>query len=161
MAEMTDEGVLAVVAAAPARRLFACGVTYGLGALLIFLTLAQPPGLGWLIFMLVLGCAVLWLAEKLRIATQQRLLWRADGLYTGAGERLVALDDIKGIDRGALAFKPSNGFTLRLTERQQRQWAPGLWWRFGRVLGVGGTVSAGQAKFMAEQIAIALAQRDH
>lgn len=160
MAGLGDDGVLATVGASPGRRLLACGVIYGLGALVIYLTLVQPPPFGWLIFMLVLGVAVLLMAERLRIATREVLVWRADGLYSASGAQLAALDQIKGIDRGAFAFKPSNGFILKLSEKQDRHWAPGLWWRFGRVLGVGGTVSAGQAKFMAEQIAIAIALRE-
>lgn len=160
MARMGEDGVIAVVGASPGRRLVACGVVYGLGAMLLYVTLVQPPALGWLIFMLAFGVSVLLLAERLRRATTEELVLRSDGLWTAEGEVIAAMDDIQSVDRGAFAFKPSNGFTLRLRQAAPRRWAPGIWWRFGRYLGVGGAVSAGQAKFMAEQIGLMLAQRD-
>ena len=154
-----EDGVLAVVAASGGRRILACGVLYGLGCLVIYLVLVAPPSAALAVMMLALGAGVLFLAERLRRATQITLTLRADGLTDSAGRVLAHMDDIVSIDRGAFAFKPSNGFTLKLKSKQPRSWAPGLWWRFGRFLGVGGAVSAGQAKFMAEQIALALAQR--
>ena len=154
-----EEGVLAVAGASPGRRLLACGVVYLLGALIIYLVLIEPPQAVLAVLMLGLGATVLFLAEKLRRATQTELTLRADALTDSTGHVLARMDDIVSIDRGAFAFKPSNGFTLKLKSKQPRSWAPGLWWRFGRFVGVGGAVSAGQAKFMAEQIALALAQR--
>jgi len=141
------------------RRIFGCGVMYVLGTMLIYVTIVEPPAFVWLIFMLLLGCGVLVLAEKLRRATRDELILYADRLMDSNGEVLAMLDDIQSVDRGAFAFKPSNGFTLKLKSKQPRSWAPGLFWRFGHFLGVGGAVSAGQAKFMAEQIALSLAQR--
>ena len=154
-----EDGVLAVAGASTGRRMLACGVLYSLGALVIYLVLVEPPALILVILMLALGAAVLFLAERLRQATRVEITLRADGLTDSNGQVLARMDDIVSIDRGAFAFKPSNGFTLKLISKQPRRWAPGLWWRFGRFLGVGGAVSAGQAKFMAEQIALALAQR--
>jgi hypothetical protein len=95
-------------------------------------------------------------------------MWRATGLsvdLTAAGlsdstGRIIApLAEIRSIDRGAFAFKPSNGFLVRLKTRQPRAWAPGLWWRFGRSVGVGGVTSRDQAKLMAEFLAAMLAER--
>jgi len=110
MVQLGEDGVLAVAYASPGRRLMACGVVYGLGAFLIYITLMQPPALGWLIVMLALGLWVLWVAERLRRATRDSLIWRAEGLYDGQGTQLAALDEITGINRGAFAIKPSNGF---------------------------------------------------
>jgi len=71
-----------------------------------------------------------------------------------AGNVLALLSDIEGVDRGMLAFKPSNGFVLRLKTSQPRAWAPGLWWRVFKRVGVGGVTPSGPTKFMAEQIAL-------
>jgi hypothetical protein len=70
------------------------------------------------------------------------------------------MDGIRSVERGAFAFKPSHGFTLVMKEKQPRAWAPGLWWRLGRRVGVGGVTSAGQTKFMAEQIALRIEDRN-
>ena len=39
---------------------------------------------------------------------------------------------------------------VKLSRRMTAGWAPGVWWRFGRRLGVGGSVSGFEAKAMAE-----------
>lgn len=159
MASPYEDGVLAVAGASGGRRVLACGVLYVLGAMIIYLVLVEPPHLALVVLMIALGSTILYLAERLRRVTRIELILRADALTDSEGQILARLEDVVSIDRGAFAFKPSNGFTLKLKSKQPRSWSPGLWWRFGRFLGVGGAVSAGQAKFMAEQIALALAQR--
>lgn len=155
-----EDGVLAVVGASAGRRIMACGVIYVLGMLLIYVALGDPPALPLLILVLALGIGSLILAEMLRRATQTEILMTEDALTSSSGTLIAKLDDIVSVDRGAFAFKPSNGFTLKLKTKQPRGWAPGLWWRLGRYVGVGGAVSAGQSKFMAEQIALRIAMRD-
>ena len=84
----------------------------------------------------------------------------AEGLRDGNGRLLCRMDQIAGVDRGAFAFKPSNGFLVKLKEPMPRVWQPGLWWRLGRRIGVGGVTPAGQGKFMADMIALKL-RGDH
>jgi hypothetical protein len=155
-----EDGVLAVVGASAGRRIMACGVIYVLGMLLIYVALGDPPALPLLILVLGLGIGSLVLADMLRRATRTEILMTEDALTSSDGIVIAKLDDVVSVDRGAFAFKPSNGFTLKLKTKQPRGWAPGLWWRLGRFVGVGGAVSAGQAKFMAEQIALRVAMRD-
>ena len=159
MLQPDQNGVLATVTASAARRIFAYAVIFTLGALLIYTALVQPPAFGWLIFMLGFGASMIALAEKLRRATVGRLVLTEAGLHDDKGRVLATIDDIASISRGAFAMKPSNGFTLVLRSRQSRAWAPGLWWRLGKRVGVGGVTSAGQTKFMAEQIAMRIANR--
>ncbi|MEO0931422.1 MAG: hypothetical protein AAFY14_12360, partial [Pseudomonadota bacterium] len=102
-----------------------------------------------------------WLAERLRRATLLRIELTATDIRDSSGMVLATMDDIIGVDRGIFAFKPSNGFTLVMKNKKPRSWAPGLWWRLGRRVGVGGVTSAGQAKFMAEQIAFRLNDRSN
>ena len=154
MFQPDQDGIYAIVQASAGRRWFGYAVLFSLGALVIYTTLSQPPALHWMIFMLVFGVTMLWLAERLRRATRDVLILYADKLVDSNGETLATLDEIESVDRGAFAFKPSNGFTWKLRSKKPRSGAPGLWWRYGRFLGVGGAVSAGQAKFMAEQIAL-------
>lgn len=157
---MTDE-VLARVRATPARRVIALAMIYALGGILVYLAFAAPPqSLGWQAFLVVAGFAALWLAERMRRATAGEVLLTRDALTDGEGEVLCRMDQVVGIDRGMFAFKPSNGFVLRLAAPAPRRWAPGLWWRLGRRVGIGGVVPSGQGKFMAEMIAQLLLQRD-
>lgn len=155
-----EDGVYARVQASQARRIFAVGVLFALGILILYAALVQPPAAIWLVVMLCIGGAALWLAEKLRRATLATIELTADDVRDTAGRVLATMDEIRGVDRGVLAFKPSNGFTLVLNRKRPRAWAPGLWWRIGKRVGVGGVTSAAQAKFMAEQIAFRLSERD-
>ncbi|MEJ6402468.1 hypothetical protein V8J85_06220 [Yoonia sp. 2307UL14-13] len=155
-----EDGIYARVGASPGRRAFGYGVLLALGVILIYLPLAQPPAIGWAVMMLAMGLASLWLAERLRWATRGVILLTENDLRDGDGRILAEIADVREVDRGAFAFKPSNGFTLVLHSKKPRAWAPGLWWRLGRRVGVGGVTSAGQAKFMAEQIAFRVSARN-
>ncbi|MHC0054908.1 hypothetical protein [Actibacterium sp. D379-3] len=153
--------VLASVSASLPRRVFGIGVLLLLGGMVLYLGLGrshQAPG--WQLFLLVFGASVLWMADRMRRATALRLDLTQDGLFDSAGRELARIDQIVAVERGTFAAKPSNGFVLRLAERGPRAWAPGLWWRAGRRVGIGGVTSAGQTKFMAEMLTALLAERD-
>lgn len=156
MFQPDKDGVYATVHASQGRRWFGYGVLFSLGALVIYTTLAHPPSIPWMIFMLVFGVSMLWLAERLRRATTMQITLTADTLRDSSGTVLAHLEDVESVQRGAFALKPSNGFTLVMKQKSPRAWAPGLWWRMGRRVGVGGVTAAGQSRFMAEQIALRL-----
>lgn len=160
MFQPDKDGVYATVQASQPRRIFAYGVLFSLGALVIYVTLASPPAIHWMVFMLVFGVLMLWLAERLRRATTLTITMTADEVYDSAGTVLAKIADIKSVQRGAFALKPSNGFTLVMTDKKPRTWVPGLWWRMGNRVGVGGVTAAGQSKFMAEQIALMVEKKD-
>lgn len=125
------------------------------------LRIAMGPeslGAGWVAMLLVFSAAVFWVAWSLWRATAFRLVLTEEALIEEAldgtpGRVLCQLDDIAGVERGTFAFKPSNGFVVRLKTPAPRAWAPGLWWRFGKRVGVGGVTPSGQGKAMADVIA--------
>ncbi len=154
------DGVYVRLSASPARRMFAVGVLGGLGVVMLLLALGPgiaPPSRFALI---VLAGLTIVQADRLRRATLAELLLTADGLVDDSGRVLALMRDIVRVERGVFALKPSNGFTLVLNSRAARAWAPGLWWRIGRRVGVGGVVPSGPAKVMAECIAMRLATDD-
>ena len=158
---MSDDEVLSTLQASKPRRWFAVGVLSILGGMLIVLGFnTSAAGLGYQAFLLMIGVFALIEARRLWIATEQVLELTAAGLRLRDGEVLVAMDEIEGVDRGVFAFKPSNGFLLRTKTKGARVWAPGMYWRLGRRLGVGGVTTASQAKYMAEVISAVLAERD-
>ena len=127
--------------------------------MLIYVAIATPPSLFLMLLVLGMGIGAMLLAEKLRRATLTKIVMTEETISSSDGTVLARMDEIISVDRGAFAFKPSNGFTLKMQTKQPRGWAPGLWWRVGRYVGVGGVVSAGQSKFMAEQIALRIVAR--
>jgi len=154
--EPDEEGIYARVAASGPRRWLAYGMQVLLGAILVYVALAFPIAPLGLVFLLVFGVVMLWQAERLRRATTMQIVLTDADLRDTSGVVLASLSDIERVERGAFALKPSHGFTIVLRSKKPRAWAPGLWWRIGRRVGVGGVTQSGQAKFMAEQLAIRL-----
>lgn len=107
----------------------------------------------------VLGALMAFGAVKFYRSATVQLEFDGDTLFeTGSGRVLARLENIKRLDRGALAFKPSSGFLIVLKVRDgSNAWVPGIWWRVGRHVGVGGVVPSHAAKFMAEIIEMRLA----
>ena len=106
----------------------------------------------------ILGIGALWFLSLLATAGSRERTRHE--LRDSAGGVLARMDEVTGLERGMFAFKPSNGFLLRLDTKKPRAWRPGLWWSLGSRIGVGGMTPAHQAKFMAEIIATLLAARD-
>lgn len=131
------------------RRLVGLCTLSALTLLLARLTWAEPAagrqfGLG----LAMLGAGLL--TFSLWRATAGAVLLRASGrLETDRGQVLVLAGGIASVEAGAFAFRPSNGFLLRLKEKAPPGWAPGLWWRLGRRLGVGGLAQSAEVKAMA------------
>ncbi|RKT35105.1 hypothetical protein BXY70_1133 [Roseovarius halotolerans] len=158
---MADE-VLMVLKASPGRRVLGVGTVLTLGAIAVYVALFEPPGhFGWTVFLLVLGMAALWLSNRMRQATMAQLELTHEVLRSSTGEVLAQVGDIEALERGVFAFKPSNGFTLRLKEGASgaRRWEPGLWWRMARRIGVGGVTPGAQSRAMAEILAELMQQQ--
>ena len=156
-----DDTVLATVSASAMRRGLGITMLGLLGLLLIYTGILRPPAhMGWQAFLVVMGILSLWGAERMRRATRVAVELTEAGLRTSDGEMIAAMEDIASVDRGAFAFKPSNGFILRLKGRAPGRWQPGLWWRFGPRVGIGGVTPGAQGKVMADIIAAKLAERD-
>jgi len=147
--------VLLKLTPSPARRVVAAAVLAMTGGLLLYLAINAPQAvLLWQVFLAAIGALMLWSAVRLWRATADGLELSRTALRSTDGTVLCRIDDISGVERGTFAFKPSNGFVLRLDEASAGwAWAPGLWWRLGRRIGVGGVTPGPQGKIMAELIA--------
>lgn len=157
---MADDEVMLRISASAPRRVFAVATLVALGAVLIYLTLTDAqahPAMRALL--IVLGVAVLFGADRMRRSTGEVLELTNEVLRSTTGEVLTEIDNIASLDRGVFGLKPSNGFTIRLHARRSYRWFPGLWWRMGRRIGVGGVIEGRQTRVMAETITAILAQR--
>ncbi|MEM1363368.1 MAG: hypothetical protein AAGF94_16915 [Pseudomonadota bacterium] len=157
----SSQDILALITPSPLRRgiaVFFLAVLAGFLVLLSFRTLGGP--VLSLFFLLSMAGLAAWMAARLWQATSVRLELTAEQLQSSTGEVLCRLDEIKSIDRGVFAFKPANGFVLRLKQGgRPRHWSPGLWWRMGRHVGVGGVTSSMEGRHMGELIAKNIADR--
>lgn len=151
---------LARITAAPARRAIGVGALGGIGAVMLWVGLTAPPeALGWLAFLLVGGAGALWAAAHMWRATGGAVVLTEDGLFTERGEEIAPLDGIEKLDRGLFALKPSNGFGVVLRRPGRGAWVPGLWWRLGRRVAIGGVAPGSMTRPVADLIEMKLAER--
>ena len=155
-----SQAILAELRPSPPRRLVGVAILGMLGASMIYLALAYPPSaLGWTAFLLGFGALCLWLTVRMWQSTVQGLVLTREVLRDHTGTVLARVDQIRAVKRGVFAFKPAGGFTLMLTQPIARGWAPGLWWRLGRSVGVGGVTHRHEARYMAEVLDALIAER--
>ncbi|WP_037254535.1 hypothetical protein [Roseobacter sp. SK209-2-6] len=154
-----SEEVLAKIEASGVRRVMGVGMLGCIGLVLIYIAMSTPPSVGWLAFLLIVGFAALWLSWRMWQATAFHIELTETELRSSDGSLIAEVAEIEALDRGFFAFKPSNGFLIRLSSRGPRAWFPGLWWRAGRRIGIGGVTPGSQSKAMSEILAAMIAQR--
>ncbi len=157
---MSDTELARITASQP-RRVIGAGAMVGLGALMLYLAFVAPPQNPiWLVFLIGCGLFALWVSQMLWQATARDIILTEDELIDTEGVVLARIDQIEKVDRGAFAMKPSNGFIIFLKEPQPRAWHPGLWWRLGKRVAIGGVTSGGQTKPVADIITLKLAKAE-
>jgi hypothetical protein len=153
--------VLVTMTPKPARRWFAVGSTGILGAILVYLAATFPPvDVAWLLFLVGMGVLFLYWSWRVWQATGVTLELTRRELREAGGRQLCAIDNVDRVDGGVFAFKPAAGFLVHLKEPMGRVYAPGLWWRSGRRVAVGGVTSRAEGKAVTELINVILADRD-
>jgi hypothetical protein len=158
--EAGEPEVLATLRASGPRRMIATAMLVTLGALLLWVSLAAPPEtLVWRLVLVAGGAAALFGAVRLWRASAGTLVLTRAALCDAAGRDIARLDEVVAVDRGMAAFKPANGFLLRLSRPAPRHWSPGLWWRLGRNVGVGGVTGAAETRALADLVRLLVAER--
>ena len=153
MADLSDP--IATLRISPARRIFATAIQVGLGLVLISTaaSLPEPAPLG-LAVLIGFGILALWGGWSMYKATANDIVLTREGVFDSAGTVLATLENIDKVARSFYAFKPSNGFMIRLKAPMARKWGPGGWWRYGTRVGVGGATNGKAARDMADVIAL-------
>lgn len=154
MSDQKSSAVLALMRPSLPRRVIGTGLLAGLG--LFFLAVATRGLSGAPVLMVVLiGFAglILWLAVRLWQGTTIGLELTETEFRDTTGQVIVTIDQIRSVERGALALKPAGGFTIVTKTKGPRTWVPGLWWRAGNRIGVGGVTHRHEARFVAELMA--------
>jgi hypothetical protein len=104
--------------------------------------------------------ALAWFGYAMATAKATSVTFDGETLTDDAGVVICALDEIHSVERGFALFKPSGGFALVLKAEKERAWSPGLWWRIGQRVGIGGATPGRSSRNMADAITIAMAMRD-
>jgi len=151
---------LAALPPAPARRWMSTGLIFTLAV--IFLSLAATAPTFTLIGRLLvaaLGLSALWVALISLRSHHLGLVLTDQGLHDSDGQMIARVEDMHSVDRSAFAFKPSNGFMLRLNTPAPRRWVPGLYWSIGDRLAIGGATNPADTRTLADKIAFLLAEQ--
>ena len=155
-----DQDLQTMAVVSQPRRWMGVGMMALLGALLIYLGFVKPPAsVGWQVFLIVLGGVAIAISVKMYSATRLQLFLTSEELRDSEGRVIARIEDITRVERGAFAIKPSNGFMIHLAQSQPRAWYPGIWWRLGHRVGIGGVIPGAQTRIMAETIQATIAQR--
>ncbi len=151
---------LARLEVSQARRTVGTAVQGGMGLFLLYIVAMRSGSalLGTMV-LAITGFALLWFAWRFWQSTEASLVLTLDGLFDSTGRAFCRFEDIEKVDRGFFAFRPSSGFLIVCKTPVQRGWAPGLWWAFGRRIGVGGATGRPAGKQMADIISVMLTER--
>ncbi len=151
------EDIIITLGPTLARFWFAIITIGSCGGLLLFAAARGNAGSLFAMIVLIVVSGFAFLAAHSIYKTRDKSIsLTQEGLFDETGHRLCSIQKIASVDRSFSAFKPSNGFVLRLKEPMDRAWVPGLWWRYGKSLGVGGITSPSHAKAMANAIELLL-----
>ena len=149
----TDNEILIRLEPSLPRRSFGIGLFLALGGLMTWLGFSTAPATGYVVFLVGGGALSIWFASRLWQIGAVSLELTELELRETDGRLVARVRDVAAVERGAFAFKPSNGFLISLNSPMDRAYIPGVWWRFGRRIGVGGMTNPAQAKAMADILA--------
>lgn len=133
-----------------ARVIIGAAAAGGLGCFVLWIAI-QGNELSGLqrVVVVILGlllAAAGWLMAR---NMKQTLVMNEHGLSDGRGTVICSLDQIVTVERGLSVLKPSNGFVVTIKDPMSSAWVPGVWWRYGRRIALGGLLPGGAMKVMA------------
>ena len=154
------KAALATLKPSPARRFMGVTLLAALGLILLFtgyetfqMSLAGYALAG-------VGVLVLWAANRVRVSTQDSLELRETGLYSTDGSIVAEIGNVAQVELSLFALRPSGGFLIVLKSPMPKSWNPGLWWRLGRRVGIGGVTPRAEGKAMADAMATLVHKRN-
>lgn len=150
--DLESDGIILSIGPSPARRYFAVICFVALAVVLIGLVVQGSPSILWQAVFLGTAIASLLGAKRLYQGTEDEVELTRTELRLRSGRLLTTIDNVNVVERGPFAFKPSNGFLVRLHAPCGKGWTPGLFWQRGTYLGIGGAINAGHTRAMAEAI---------
>lgn len=153
--------VLASIDPQPVRRVAAVGMIVALAVIVWTIAALRPPEhFSYMLFLVFFGAGCLWLAHTMWHATARVIELTRTELREVGGRVLCTIDNLQRVDRGAFAFKPAGGFLVKLKQPEgPLVYAPGIWWRWGRTLAVGGVTSRQDGKNVADMMIVMMVQR--
>ena len=93
-----------------------------------------------------------WFRSFLKRYSKVGFLINQSGLFNLDGSIICEIGDIERIDVSPYTFKSANGFIVILKTKSSFKSIPGLYWRLGNRLSIGGLVSKNESKFLSQTL---------
>lgn len=101
--------------------------------------------------LILLAVAGFYGAQRFWRSSATGLVLTPTELRDTRGRQIVRVADIVAVNRDTFAMiKPTNGFVIAVRDKLPATISPGIWWRLGKRIGIGGLIGAGEGKAMAE-----------
>ncbi len=149
---MENEKPLAFINPPTLKRYFFTLLSLVLAILLLYEGLAFFIVSGERLGFVLVGLFLLGLTYLFYSNTGKSLILYEDRLVSTDGELLFEVNNVASIENGLFSFKPSNGVLFYLKEPMSFKWKLGLWWRFGKRVGIGGCTQKSSINFAVEVI---------
>ncbi|GAB5448196.1 hypothetical protein [Gymnodinialimonas sp.] len=152
---------LASIHPRPARRVVAVGMIVALAVIVWTVAALRPPeSFAYMLMLVFFGAGCFWLAYGMWHASAREIELTRSELREVDGRVLCRMDNVARVDRGAFAFKPAGGFLVRLKAPEgPGVYAPGVWWRWGRTLAIGGVTARQDGKNVADMMIVMMLER--
>ena len=153
--------VLVSVKAEPARRLFGAGALFLLCVIVLWHGYKNYSLTDEGLVQIFLGLAGMFAALRFWRGSDNGLELTPTELRETRGRQIVRITDIVAVQREAFGIiKPTNGFVIVTREKLPAAISPGIWWRLGRRIGVGGLTGGGEGRAMVELLQEMLKRRE-
>lgn len=155
-----DETIIEI-GASPLRRLLGAGALALICAILLWNGYQNFIKSGSGLLLMLFALAGYYAAWRFWQSSSIRLVLTPTELRDSRGRLVANIADIVALQRDAFGIiKPTNGFVIATREKQPAAFIPGIWWRLGNRIGIGGLTGSGEGKAMAELLQELLRRRD-
>ena len=135
----------------PNHRVKLLAVTiFGLMLFLIYTLLktSVESGKALLFLISIFLISTLWFKKFISQHPKVGFLLNQEGIFNLDNSIVCRIEDIETIDTSPYTFRSANGFIVFLRERSTFKIVPGLYWRLGNRISIGGLVSKAESKFL-------------
>ena len=90
-----------------------------------------------------------WFKNFLKKYSKVGFLINEQGLFNLDKSPICKMHEIDRVDASPYTFKSANGFIIILKTKNSFESVPGLYWKLGKRISIGGLVSKNESKFLA------------